>query len=72
MLHQYNCYKNILILKKTRKKERQSIVILNLIALAKVVQISKLVNFAEKYIQLISNIDINTVKKLGLTSNQKS
>lgn len=61
--------KDVIILEKAQK--RQSINIIDTIMLAKMAEILSLNNFTKKYMLVINNIDINVVKKLGLTNVNK-
>lgn len=62
--------KDVIILEKTREKERQ-LVVRNAIKQAKVAKMSNSINFDSKYMQVINNIDIDAAKDLGLTGVKK-
>lgn len=75
---QYNKYyiyiiiiKNVIISEKIRKKEKQSVV-RNVIELAEVAKIQNLKNFNNKYVQVISNTDINITRDLKLINKKKN
>lgn len=62
--------KNIIILKKARKKKllKSSV---NMIALAKMAQVSSFVNFIQRYKQAMSKTNMNVAKKLRLIRVKK-
>lgn len=75
---QYNIYytniiiiKDVIILEKTKKKEKLSIDIADITTLVKMAQVLSLVNFARKYIWSINNTNIDVTKKLRLTDIKK-
>ena len=62
---------NIIITQKTRKKEGLSKSIVDITVLAEVAQSISVVDLIGKYICTVNNVDLNTAKKLGLTSIKK-
>lgn len=64
--------KSVIISEKNRKKEENSIKKnADKITLVKVIKTSSLVDLNDRYMQAISNIDINVAKNLGLTNIKK-
>ena len=63
--------KDIIIQNKVKEKERLLEDIAVTTALAKVVQALSFIDFAEKYIWKINNVDIYAAKKLELTAMKK-
>lgn len=63
--------KNIIILKKARKKEKLLECIADIIIVAKVTHALSLIDLAWRYKWVMSNADLNTVKKLELTRVKK-
>ena len=75
---QYNvCHTNIIAMKdviiseKAREEKMQSESIADMTALAKVAWVSSFVDLAERYNWAMSNADLDTAKKLGLTGIKK-
>lgn len=62
--------KDIIISEKTGEK-KELLVVENAIKLAKVAKILCLTNFNSKYMQVISNIDMDITRNLRLTSVKK-
>lgn len=56
--------KNVIILKKVRKKKELLKVIANITATAEVAQVSNLVDFAGRYKWAISNADLDEANEL--------
>lgn len=71
MPYQYNCQKKYDFFKKGQKKEGLLKFVVGTTALAEVAQPLSLINLAKKYIKIMSNVDLNIVEELGLTSIKK-
>ena len=63
--------KNVISEEKARKKKRLSEDIANTTTLAKVTQASSSIDFARKYIWVMSNANLDVAKKLRLTNIKK-
>ena len=63
--------KDVIIEERTKEKEKLLKSIMETTALAEMAQVLSLIDLAKKYIWAISNIDIDTAKKLRLTGIKK-
>lgn len=63
--------KDVIILKKTRENKMLLDGITNITILAKMAWTLSFINLAWKYNKVVSNTDMNAVKKLGLTRVKK-
>ena len=63
--------KVVIIIRKTRKKEKLFEVIANTTTLAEMAWASSAVDLARRYMYAMSNADLNTAKKQGSTGIKK-
>lgn len=72
MSYQYNCNEIYDYFKKAREKEKLSKDIADTTALVEMAPTSSFINFAGKYMWVVmSNLNLNTAQKLGVTSIKK-
>ena len=63
--------KDMIILKKAREEEMLSEDNANMTSPVEIVRVSSFVDFARRYNWVISNANLDTIKKLGLTDIKK-